>query len=175
MQTYNNDGNIKEGCYIFLNKVSEKDRYANENWQMTRESRRWLQRLEAVSTVDHSWADEVGDFDEDRHQFVVPDAEYVKAFKGATQVRILRDRDWYRHLRQAQPTVAERYYRLGDDHTKLLTKMVLGQEFGLRVGEIQQQLDLGESYHSHDTELPELASRVRFAQQQLIEDWTRAK
>ena len=160
---------------MLLNKSNEADRYAAENWQINRESRQWLQRLEAVSTVDHSWADEIGDFDEDRHQFVVPDAEYVKAFKGATQVRILRERDWYRHLRQAQPTVAERYYRLGDDHTKLLTKMVLGQEFGLRVGEIQQQLELGESYHSHDTELPELESRVHLDQQRLIDDWTQVK
>lgn len=156
---------------MLLKKMLEIDRYANENWTMTTEARRWLKLLEAVSTVDHSWAEEIGDYDEGQQRFKVEDEVFVRHYPADTRVRILREREWYRNLRAAQPRVSEKYYHLGDKHQLLLKKIVLGQMFGLSITEIQTQFELGESYHSHGRGLTEAKEEIEEQQQKLVKKW----
>jgi hypothetical protein len=141
------------------------------SWRLTDNARYWLGQLETFNTPDRSWAEEIGDFDEDTFDFFVADEVYVQSMDLVKRQRILQERKWYRNLRATQPTGEVKMYHMGENVDRLMLKIVLGQSFGLSIKELQQLYQVGESYISHGRGREAMRKQTAKQVRHLIKDW----
>lgn len=142
------------------------------SWRLTANAKYWLHKLESFNTNERSWAEEIGEFNERQFDFDIDDQIFVQDFADTKKFRVLLEREWYRRLRETQPTGEVKIYHMGKDIDTLLLKIVLGQSYGLSIDELQKTYKIGESYISHGRNLSAVRQTTEQDRQQLMAEWT---
>lgn len=122
-----------------------------------------LIQLGFFDSVDHSWATEIGDYDEARQDFVVPDDQYLANFSQKERLRIQKERQFYRELRAQQHIDFQpNDYRRTDEKDDLIQAAAFGSQVGLSEADLTRALGLGKSYLAHSKEFNEEQVKIEW-------------
>lgn len=131
---------------IFRKKVQEVDR---ENRKLSAEFMFKLNELSSFDTKEHKWVEEIGEFNNQTHEFKVSDEKVKQNLKDEVRVnRILMERELYRELQELKPISFEANdYRDEDERWEILLQAARYHAFGFTEAEICHMFEgLSSSY-----------------------------
>ena len=140
-------------------------------WKLNSLSKTLLNELEQYNRAGRSWADEIGEFQEEKNKYVIPDLIFLKGKSDSDKKRIIRERNLYQKLRCSQPRQRVKIYHVGKDIDKLVSIFYLCKSYEITKQEMQNVYKVGESYVAHGKNRKQIYTDVEKRRQEMIREW----
>ena len=139
------------------------DQPKDANETLTDFERGLLIQLGFFDTVEHSWATEIGEYDETQQEFVMSDEQYLTRFPVSERLRIKQERNFYRELRHQQHIDFQANdYRRSTEKDDLIQAAAYGSQVDLSEADLTRELGLGKSYLAHSKEFNEEQVKIKW-------------